>query len=105
MIRFKVILCILVLSYLGNYAWAQEAKIDSVKALLKTASEDTVKVNILLDLSKRLYSLEPDESIRLGNQANDLAGKSGFKKGDAYALKKLGLAYYTKGKYPKTLSS
>jgi len=103
MIRLKVILCILVLSYLGNYAWAQDAKIDSLKALLKTANEDTIKVNILLDLSKRLYSLEPDESIRLGNQANDLAEKSGFKKGIAYALKNIGLAYYTKGKYSETL--
>jgi signal transduction histidine kinase/CheY-like chemotaxis protein len=103
MIRLKVILCIFVLSYLNNYALAQDAKIDSLKALLKTANEDTIKVNILLDLSKRLYSLEPDESIRLGNQANDLAEKSGFKKGVAYALKNIGLAYYTKGKYSETL--
>jgi signal transduction histidine kinase/CheY-like chemotaxis protein len=103
MIRLKVILCIFVLSYLGNDAFAQDAKIDSLKALLKTASEDTIKVNILLDLSKRLYSLEPDESIRLGNQANELAEKSGFKKGVAYALKNIGLAYYTKGKYSETL--
>jgi len=103
MIRLKVILCILVLSYQSNYAWAQDAKIDSLKALLKTANEDTIKVNILLDLSKRLYSVEPDESIRLGNQANDLAEKSAFKKGVAYALKNIGLAYYTKGKYSETL--
>src|SRR5258708_10458348 len=103
MIRLKGILCIFVLSCLSNYGWAQDAKIDSVKALLKTASEDTVKVNILLDLGKRLYSLEPDESMRLGNQANELAEKSGFKKGVAYALKNIGLAYYTKGKYSETL--
>jgi signal transduction histidine kinase/CheY-like chemotaxis protein len=103
MIRLKVILCIFVLSYLSNFAWAQDTKIDSLKALLKTANEDTIKVNILLDLGKRLYSLEPDESIRLGNQANDLAEKSGFKKGRAYALKNIGLAYYTKGKYSETL--
>src|SRR6478735_3291359 len=103
MIRLNVILCILGLSYLSNYALAQDAKIDSLKALLKTVNEDTVRVNILLDLSKRLYSLEPDESIRLGNQANDLAEKSDFKKGVAYALKNVGLAYYTKGKYSETL--
>ncbi len=104
MIRLKVILCIFVLPHLSHYAWAQNAKIDSLKALLKTAHEDTIKVNILLDLSKRLYSLEPDESIRLGNQANDLAQKSDFKKGVAYALKNIGLAYYTKGKYSETLA-
>jgi signal transduction histidine kinase/CheY-like chemotaxis protein len=102
MIRL-IILCILVLCHVGNYALAQDAKIDSLKALLKTADEDTIKVNILLDLSKRLYSLEPDESIRLGKQANDLAERSGFKKGVAYALKNIGLAYYTKGKYSETL--
>jgi hypothetical protein len=45
--------------------------------------------------------LEPDESIRLGNQANDLAQKSDFKKGVAYALKNIGLAYYTKGNIPR----
>ena len=103
MIRLNVIPCILVLSCLSNYAWAQDAKIDSLRALLKTTHADTIRVNILLDLSKRLYSLEPDESIRLGNQANELAEKSGFKKGVAYALKNIGLAYYTKGKYSETL--
>src|SRR6185436_12830089 len=103
MIRLKVILCIFVLSHLSNYVWAQDAKIDSLKALLKTVNEDTIRVNILLDLGKRLYSLEPDEAIRLGNQANDLAQKSDFKKGVAYALKNIGLAYYTKGKYSETL--
>lgn len=103
MTRLKVVLCISVLPYLSNYGWAQNAKIDSLNALLKTANEDTIKVNILLDLSKRLYSLEPDESIRFGNQANELAQKSDFKKGVAYALKNIGLAYYTKGKYSETL--
>src|SRR5262245_49074542 len=103
MTRLKGVLCIFILSHLGSYALAQDAKIDSLKALLKTANEDTVKVNILLDLSKRLYSLEPDESIRLGNQANDLAETLGFKKGVAYSLKNIGLAYYTKGEYSETL--
>src|SRR6185295_10042192 len=102
MTMLKVNLCIFVL-FLSNYAWTQDAKIDSLKALLKTANEDTIRVNILLDLSKRLYLIEPDESIRLGNQANDLAQKSDFKKGVAYALKNIGLAYYTKGKYSETL--
>jgi signal transduction histidine kinase/CheY-like chemotaxis protein len=101
MIRLRVVLCILVLCCTD--ALAQDAKIDSLKALLKTANDDTIKVNILLDLSKRLYSLDPDESIRLGNQANDLADAAGFKKGVAYALKNIGLAYYTKGKYSETL--
>ena len=86
MIGLRVILCIVVLSYLSNYALAQDTKIDSLKGLIKTANEDTIKVNILLDLSKRLYSVEADESIRVGNQANDLAERSGFKKGVAYAL-------------------
>jgi signal transduction histidine kinase/CheY-like chemotaxis protein len=103
LIRFKVVLCIFAFSYLGTHAFAQDEKIDSLRNLLKTANEDTIKVNILLDISKRLYSLDPDESIQLANQANDLAEKSGFKKGVAYALKNIGLAYYTKGKYSETL--
>src|SRR5689334_13576927 len=103
MIRLKVILCILVLPCLSNYAWAQNAKIDSLKALLKTANKHTIKLNIVLDLIKTLYSTETDESIRLGNQANDRAHKSDFKKGVAYALKNIGLAYYTKGQYSETL--
>jgi len=43
MIRLKGILCIFVLSYLSTMPGLR-SKIDSVKALLKTASEDTVKV-------------------------------------------------------------
>jgi signal transduction histidine kinase/CheY-like chemotaxis protein len=103
MIRLKVILSIFALLFLSTYTLAQDVKIDSLRALLEIANDDTIKVNILLDLGKRQYALDPDESIRLANQANDLAEKSGFKKGVAYALKNIGLAYYTKGKYSETL--
>jgi tetratricopeptide (TPR) repeat protein len=59
-------------------------------------------VNSLLLLSKKYFNEEPEEAIRIANQARNLAEKIKFKKGEAYALKNIGIGYYMQGKYLET---
>jgi len=70
-------------------------KIDSVKPCLKRASEDTVKVNILLDLSKRLYSLEPERIHPVRKPGKRLGRKIRFQKRRCLCIEKYwaGLLY------------
>ena len=65
---------------------------------------DTAEVNTLLEQGKKYFNSDPDKAISLGLQARDLALKIKFKKGEAYALKNIGIAYYIRGDYDKTLN-
>lgn len=62
-------------------------------------TRDTQRVNSLLDESKK-YSVDSASlAIMLASQARDLAEKSGFRKGVAYAYKQLGIIQYFQGHY------
>ena len=80
----------------------QGKEIDSLKSVLRVAKDDTSKVNTLLLLSKKYFSEEPSEAIRVATQAKNLAEKLKFKRGEAYALKNIGIGYYMQGKYLET---
>ena len=83
---------------------AQNEKIDSLLQVLKTAKEDTNKVNALNKLGAELKQSNPDTAIILSQQALQLSEKiappAGGKWGAA-SLEKLGIYYYRKGDYPK----
>ncbi len=64
---------------------------------------DTTTVNVLLQQSKDSLTSNPNKAISLAMQARDLAEKSQFLKGKAYALKNIGLGNYYQGKYVETL--
>jgi len=64
---------------------------------------DTVLINNLLQQSRDSLNESPEKAIALAQQAKDLSEKAGFKRGDAYALKNIGLGYYYQGKYIETL--
>jgi adenylate cyclase len=79
-------------------------KTDSLITVLKTAPQDTNRVNILLDISKNLYDTRPTEAIDYANQAKALSATLNYPKGTGYALKYIGLAYYAQGNYPEVLT-
>src|SRR4051812_33009949 len=76
---------------------------DSLLAVLKTAQEDTNKVNTLISLSKYYVSTDPKETIHCGELAQQLSEKLNFTKGLAFAYKSIGMGYYFQGKYLETL--
>src|SRR5688572_4668875 len=65
--------------------------------------DDTIRINNLNLISKNTSSTDPEKAMVYARQAHQLASKIGFKKGSAYALKNIGIAFYIQGKYSETI--
>ena len=88
---------------LFSYSFAQTNQADSLKAVIKTLGDDTVKVNTLITLSGSMLRSNSDEALKYAREAKDLADKLGFQRGQAYALKSIGMGYYFQGNYFETV--
>lgn len=73
--------------------------VEELKRLVAEQSNDSTKVNTLLDIASQLYGPQPDSSIVYSRKAIALATEINFKKGLAYAHKNMGLGYYMKGEF------
>ncbi len=69
------------------------------KELNEHRSEDTVKVNLLNQLSKSYRRQKPTQALNHAREALDLSRALQFKKGEAIALNNLGIVYTNRGKY------
>jgi adenylate cyclase len=91
----------------GGAAFAQkqgQPKIDSLQAVLKTAKEDTSKVNTLnLICWEKINISEYAEARKYANEALALAEKIGFKKGTADSYHQIGIIYDYLYDYPNAL--
>ncbi|MGI8582582.1 MAG: adenylate/guanylate cyclase domain-containing protein [Chitinophagaceae bacterium] len=65
--------------------------------------KDTTTVNALLEQSKSLIGSDSAKAHNLALEAKKIASKIHYRKGEAYALKNIGMLYYPKGKYVETL--
>ncbi|MCX6257477.1 MAG: tetratricopeptide repeat protein [Bacteroidia bacterium] len=66
-------------------------------------NRDTVYIKKLLKLSNDYSFNKPDLSIVYADSALHMSEKKGWKKGQAMALNKIGIAYYYKGEYDKAI--
>jgi adenylate cyclase len=66
-------------------------------------ASDTVTVNKLIDSSKSLIGSDSARSIDLAMQAKEMAAEIDYSKGEALALKNIGMVYYMKGMYGETI--
>ena len=103
--KLKSLFYVVLFAVLAHNGFGQVKEIDSIKLVIRTSKEDTNKVNSLLLLSKKYFSEEPSEAIRIATQARNLAEKIKFKRGEAYALKNIGIGYYMQGKYLETFEN
>ncbi len=101
-IRKIVVLLFFILLLIQSYA--QDSQIDSLKTVVPTLKEDSNKVNALNELSLLLWDVQPDTTIMYATEAIEIGYRINFKKGMAYALKNIGLGYYTKGDYIEVLN-
>ena len=86
--------------------FAQNAPIDSLKNLLKThPKEDSMRVELLTELAFRFYQTSVDSTLFLAKQANALAKKIGYKRGEGRSLGRIALGYSTKGDYIEALDN
>ena len=99
----RILISTLIALILYGSGHAQTREADSLKSLLKSAKEDTTRVNSLIALSGTLLRSNSGEALRYANEAKTLADKLGFRKGQAYALKSIGMGYYFQGNYIETL--
>jgi serine phosphatase RsbU (regulator of sigma subunit)/Tfp pilus assembly protein PilF len=65
--------------------------------------DDSLKVNLLTDICDSLYRTKPVETIKYGTTALELARSVKFQKGEAYALKYIGMGYFQQGDFVNTL--
>lgn len=84
-----------------SVAQAQDPGIDSLRKVAAVAKEDSSKVNTLIALSSHHLNTDLREAIRYGTEAVVLSERIGFKKGEAYAYKAVGLGHYVQGNYPE----
>ena len=81
-----------------------QPRLDSLLTQIPKTTEDTNKVNLLNDLSFTYNSINPDEGLKFGKQAIELAEKLNWKKGMANANRATGVNYaYGKSDYPGAL--
>jgi adenylate cyclase len=84
-------------------SFTQNKQADSILAILTTMPDDTSKVNSLIALSGSLLKSEKEQALTYATQAKLLADKLGYQRGQAYALKSIGMGYYFQGNYIETL--
>ncbi len=80
--------------------------IDSLKKLLKPNSSslaDSIKANILYQISKEYWSGDLDKSMDYANQVLTLSQTIHYKKGEGNAYNSIGVIYWYKGEYPQAL--
>lgn len=82
--------------FLTFTAFSQQNKIDSIKLVLSSAKEDTMKVLTLIELSRQFKS--GDTARIYLKQATALSEKINYPKGAALAFKNIGITYYGEGK-------
>lgn len=104
-LKFFKLLGISIFFSLSISVIAQNPQIDSLKTVIELLKDDSVKVNALNELSLNLWNSNPDLSIMYGREALELGNNINFKKGVAYALKNIGLGYYTKSDYRAVLEN
>ena len=104
--RYLLLLPFLVITPF-NFAFAQNdnAKIDSLQAVLKTIPEDTNKVNTLIELCRAQPSSDLKLILQFANEAITLSQKINFPEGEADTYFYLGYSYYAAGDMPKALES
>jgi len=81
--------------------FSQNTTLNNLLNELKTAKEDTNKVNLLYNISKRyLYNI-PDSALKYNDLALNLAKKLNYLKGTAASYDILGVYFQNKGEYHK----
>jgi len=81
-------------------------KVDSLLNILKTAKDDTNKVNTLNVLSEKLWrTAESPQGMKYAQEALRLAEKLKFNSGIAWAYENIGLHHGYQGNYPEALKN
>ncbi|MDZ7650168.1 MAG: hypothetical protein U5K54_25250 [Cytophagales bacterium] len=95
----RIVLAIIISTLCIQLLNAQSSKVDSLKHLLATATNDSAKVEISIQISWEYVWSWPDSTIRYANKALELARHSDQKPQQADLLDLLGFAYVEMGNF------
>ena len=95
-IKFLLIIILYGAAFSG---YSQERDLKAMIEEEKAGKNDTLHVNLLITICDSLYRTKPSETISFGSKALDLSTDLNFRKGEAYALKFIGMGYFVKGEY------
>jgi signal transduction histidine kinase len=88
-----------------SLVFAQRTKIDSLHNQIRNYSaQDSVKVELLIDLAYRYYQSYPDSTLFFAQKGLTLAERLKYKKGIGRAYNRIAIAYSVKGKYAEALT-
>jgi serine phosphatase RsbU (regulator of sigma subunit) len=97
--RFIKILLVIVFTGTASSLYAQKQDLKSMINKVNQGTEDTIQVNLLITICDSLFRAKPEETLQYGSKALELSRKLNFRKGEAYALKYLGMAYFVHAEY------
>ena len=101
-IRREILITVLVIIMTWNQSQGQT--VDSLRTLVRNSkSIDTTYVLALAELAYQFYSTKPDSSLLLATKADSLSGKLHFDKAQGRARRVIGIYYWAKGDYYKSL--
>ena len=78
----------------GFFSSGQSTVIDSLNTVIRNSLRDSSRVNSLIELSSQYYRTSPEEAIRTGLEAKELAEELDYQAGLAKAFKSIGMGYY-----------
>ncbi len=81
----------------------QAYKRDSLHRALQKEKTDTGRVLLLAELAYQLHETKPDTALLLALEALTLSRKTGFEKGEAASLNRVGNVCNVLGNYPKAM--
>jgi len=84
---------------------AQAQEEDSLLVVLRNARQDTVKANILIELSKSVISADPSKAEVYAKRALTLSKNSNHLTGQAFAYRFIGLAQLWQSKYGEAIDN
>jgi serine phosphatase RsbU (regulator of sigma subunit) len=102
-IRTIVFLFLLLFSFYPTLEAQDRSKADTLEKQIKLAKEDTLKVNLLNDVTWQYLKSNTDKAQQYGEQALALAKKLKFGKGEARSHLNLGNLHYVLGDYKTSL--
>ncbi|PCH96877.1 MAG: hypothetical protein COB85_03175 [Bacteroidetes bacterium] len=100
-IRACIMLCLLTSANPDSFAKTES--VDSLIRELNTAASDSMHVNILNKLCKRLTRKSPEEAFQYASEAATIAKIIGFNKGLAESFTHMGVVKYNGGDYEEAI--
>lgn len=99
------LICLMILLALYQVCGAQVNIVDSLKQVMQSSGEDSLKVELLISICRNEYRSAPDSAIFHGKSALSLSEKLDYKRGKANAYKYIGMGYFFLEDYTETIKA